>query len=283
VAWGSGRALAAPTPPPVYIPRGEPRGPPSCPRQCPLRRAGTRPPHTCRGRSDACAATAAPWGPRGCPFTPPCSPGTHRPFWAALDRSGRGLPHPASREGARGLPDPLCRRRPWRNVHTPVHASLRDTLIGCHLWRSRWRISRSAPTRRDCSNLISGVCSISPKYLDIGPGSPPDWSVFTWRIELTCGSPFGRLLPSYVSVLFLYCLYFGGYSISMIARLIDPAPLPSDNESTMGPGFAVFVTPGSASDVARTKVLLPRLEGDSVHFIVRLRSVAIYRLFNQCH
>ena len=80
---------------------------------------------------------------------------------------------------------------------------------------------------------------------------------------------------------FFYRLYFGGYSIFMIARSIDPAPLPSDNENTMGPGFAAVGTPGSQSDAARTKVLLPRLKGDSVRFIARLRSVAIYRLFNQ--
>jgi len=62
-------------PAPVYIPRGEPRGPPSCPRQCPLQHAGTRPPpHPCRGRSGSCAATAAPWVPRGCPFAPFCPP-----------------------------------------------------------------------------------------------------------------------------------------------------------------------------------------------------------------
>jgi len=58
---------------------------------------------------------------------------------------------------------------------------------------------------------------------------------------------------------FFYRLYSGGYSIFMIARSIDPAPLPSDNKSTMGPGFALVGTPGSPSDVARTKVLLPRL------------------------
>ena len=118
---------------------------------------------------------------------------------------------------------------------------------------------------------------------DIEPGSPPDWSVFTLRIELTCGSPFGRLLPSCISVLSFCRLYFGGISIFMIARSIDLAPLPSDNKSTMGPGFAVVGNPGSSSDVAQTKVLLPRLFGDSDRFIVRLRSVAIYRLFNQRH
>ena len=57
---------------------------------------------------------------------------------------------------------------------------------------------------------------------------------------------------------FFYCLYFGGYSILTIARSIDPAPFPSDNKSAMGPGLAVVGTPGSQSDVVRTKVLLLR-------------------------
>jgi len=108
---------------------------------------------------------ARPLPPRGCPEavrSRPLAPGTHRPVWAARDRSGRGLNHPASRESVRGLPDPLCRRRPRRKAHTPLRASLRDTPIGCHLWRSWWRIRPSAPTRRDGSNLITGVCSISP-------------------------------------------------------------------------------------------------------------------------
>jgi len=69
----------------------------------------------------------------------------------------------------------------------------------------------------------------------------------------------------------------------MIALSIDPAPLPSDDKSTMGPGFAVVGTPGSPSDVSPTKVLLPRALGDSVRFIVRLRSVATYWLVNQRH
>jgi len=56
------------------------------------------------------------------------------------------------------------------------------------------RAAAAGQRRGDC-------CSISPSYLDIGPGSPPDWSVFTWRIELPCGSPFGRLLQFCISVL----------------------------------------------------------------------------------
>jgi len=82
---------------------------------------------------------------------------------------------------------------------------------------------------------------------------------------------------------FFYRLYFGGYSIFMIARSIDPALLPSDNKSTMGPGFAIVGTAGSPSDVARAKVLLPRLKGDSVRCFVRLRSVANYLLLNERH
>ena len=73
---------------------------------------------------------------------------------------------------------------------------------------------------------------------------------------------------------FFFRLYFGGYSIFMIARSIDPAPLPSEYISSMGPGLAVVGTSGSPLDVARTTVLLPRLLGDSVRCIVRLRSVA---------
>jgi len=49
----------------------------------------------------------------------------------------------------------------------------------------------------------------------------------------------------------------------------------------MGLGLAVVVTPGSPSDVARTKVLLLLLLGDRVRFIVRLRSVATYWVVNQ--
>jgi len=120
---------------------------------------GHKPPHPYRCRSDACAAGAARWVSRGCPSTPL---GAHRPLWAARDRSGRGLPRPASREGVGGLPDPLCWRRTGRHAHTPLRASLCSTLIGCHKRRSWWRISRSAPTRRDGSNLITGVCSVSP-------------------------------------------------------------------------------------------------------------------------
>jgi len=51
----------------------------------------------------------------------------------------------------------------------------------------------------------------------------------------------------------------------------------------MGPGLAVVGTPGSLSDVARTKFLRPRPLGDSVRFIARLRSVAIYWLLNERH
>ena len=86
------------------------------------------------------------------------------------------------------------------------------------------------------------------------------------------------------SVLYIcpfFCrLYSGGYSIFGITRSIEPAPLPSDNKSTMGPGIAAVGTPGFPSDVARTKVLLPRLLGKSVRCIVRLRSVATYWLVN---
>ena len=91
--------------PQAYIPRGDPKGPPSCLRPWPVRHAGTRRPQLCRGRSDACAAAAARWVPRGCPSTPS---GVHRPFWAARARSPSRLHHPASHEGVRGLPDPFA-------------------------------------------------------------------------------------------------------------------------------------------------------------------------------
>jgi len=69
----------------------------------------------------------------------------------------------------------------------------------------------------------------------------------------------------------------------MIARSIDPAHFSSDIKSTMGLRFAVVGTPGSPSDVARANVLPPRPLGDSVRFIVRLRSVATYWLANERH
>jgi len=82
---------------------------------------------------------------------------------------------------------------------------------------------------------------------------------------------------------FFYRLDFGGYSIVMISRSIDLAPLHSDNKSTMGPGFPVVGTPVFPSDVARRKVLLSRLLCDSVRLILRLRSVATYWFVYQRH
>jgi len=138
--------------PPVMYSARRAQRPAKLPPAVPSAARGHKAPHPRRGRSDACAAAAALWVPRGCPSTPS---GTHPPFRAARDRSRRGLHHPASREGVRDVPDPLCRRRSRRNAPTPLRASLRDTLTGCHLWRSWWRTSRSAPTRRDGSNLIA--------------------------------------------------------------------------------------------------------------------------------
>jgi len=61
----------------------------------------------------------------------------------------------------------------------------------------------AAQTSRSAAISVAYLLSIA----NIGPSSPPYWSVFTWRIELTCGSPFGRLLPSCVSVLtFIVCI-----------------------------------------------------------------------------
>jgi len=94
------------------------------------------------------------------PAPRPSSP--RRLLWAACDPSRGRLHSPASHESVRGLLGRLCRRRPRRNAHTSVRAFLRDALNGCHLWPSwRW-ISRSAATRRNGSNLATGVCSIPP-------------------------------------------------------------------------------------------------------------------------
>ena len=92
----------------------------------------------------------------------PLPPGPHRPFWAARDRSRRRRHRPASRESVRGLPDHLPRRGTGRNALTSFREMLRDTMIGCHLWRSRLRIIRSALSLRERSNLTTGVCNISP-------------------------------------------------------------------------------------------------------------------------
>ena len=108
---------------------------------------------------------ARPLPPRGCPEAAHSSPLAVRHASVILGRSrpfAPLAPSPRPREGVRGLPDLLCRHWPRRDALTSLRALLRDMLIGCHLWRSRWRISRSAPTRPDGSNLITGVRSISP-------------------------------------------------------------------------------------------------------------------------
>jgi len=61
--------------PPRYIYHGaSPEPPPQLPPAVPPAARSHYAPHPCRGRSDACAATAAPWVPRGCPFTSSCPP-----------------------------------------------------------------------------------------------------------------------------------------------------------------------------------------------------------------
>jgi len=159
----------------------------------------------------------------------------------------RAPAHGAARANA--LPSSATRKTVARRSRGGVHG--RTGLP--HRPRAHRRHSHRSAFHRDA------LCSISPYYLPIERGSPRDWLVFMWRIELTCGLPFGRLHPSCISVLSFYRLHFGGYSIFMIARSIDSAFLPSDDKSTMGPGFAVVGTPGSPSDVARTKGLLPCL------------------------
>jgi len=72
MAWGTGRALAVPTPRYIYrmaSPEAR-RFAPAC-APCGTQAQG---PHSSRGRSDACTAAAAPWVPIGCPFPPPGPP-----------------------------------------------------------------------------------------------------------------------------------------------------------------------------------------------------------------
>jgi len=149
-------------PTPRYIYRGtSPEARPAAPG-CAL--CGTRaqgPPPPCRGGSDACAAIAAPWVPRGCPSTPSCPPariGHSGPL--ATVRAAGSITLPRARVS--GV-SPIPFAGAGHDV-TPTHPFARRyaTPFGCHLWRSWWRISRSAPTRRDGSNLTTGVCSISP-------------------------------------------------------------------------------------------------------------------------
>jgi len=156
MAWGTGGAFIVPNPP-IYIPCDEPKGRPCRPRWCPLRHAGTKPPPP-QGLMRCLHGRCRPLDARKLPVSAPWPSGPHQPFWAARDGSRRRFHRPASRESVRGLPDHVCRRRARRN---PVRASSRDTLIGCRLLRSWWRITRSAPTHRDDWNLITGVCSKS--------------------------------------------------------------------------------------------------------------------------
>jgi len=74
MAWGTGQALAVPQPSGIYT-MGRAQRPAQLPLAMPsaTRRNGPSP-HPCRGRSDACAATAALWVPRGCLLTPSCPP-----------------------------------------------------------------------------------------------------------------------------------------------------------------------------------------------------------------
>jgi len=60
-------------PPGIYTAKRAQR-PAQLPPAVPPAKRGHEVPHPCMGRSDACAAPAAPRVPRGCPFTPPCPP-----------------------------------------------------------------------------------------------------------------------------------------------------------------------------------------------------------------
>jgi len=103
--------------------------------------------------------------PPGCPEAARFRPLALQPASAILGRSrpfAPPVPSPRLAREYQGLPNHFCRRWPKRNALKSVRKSLRDSLIGCHLWRWWWRISPSAPTRQDGSNLITGVCRISP-------------------------------------------------------------------------------------------------------------------------
>ena len=53
---------------------GRAQRPAQLPPAVPPATRGHEVPHPCRGRSDACAASAVPWVPRGRPFTTSCPP-----------------------------------------------------------------------------------------------------------------------------------------------------------------------------------------------------------------
>jgi len=154
-----------------------------------------------RGRSGACAATAAPWVPRGCPLVPPGP----RHAAAILGRSRPFGPRPPSPRLARecqGSP-----RSPFAGAGhgvTPTHPFARryatPRLVATGGVRGGGSVDlrpRAGTARISSQGYVAYLLNIRI----LSPVAPPDWSVFTWRIELTCGSPFGRLLPSCISVL----------------------------------------------------------------------------------
>ena len=106
-------------------------------------------------------------------------------------------------------PPPAQRRRRNHRVRTALTA-LKTPAPRCrrthHVAAERTASPPSPPHRGSAAPPYRGSPQlVAVAYLlkswDIGPGSPPDWSAFTWRIELTCSSLFGRLLPSCISVL----------------------------------------------------------------------------------
>jgi len=162
--------------PPVYIPRNEPRRTPTCPHLCPARHAGTRPPTPV----GAGLMPARPLPPCGCPEAARPRPLALRHASAILGRSRPFAPRAPSPHLARG-----CQGSPRSPLQAPAKA------------KRPHAPSRVVTRHPDWLPLVAFVTP----HLAIGPGSPPDWSVFMWMIELTCGSLFGRLLPSCISVL----------------------------------------------------------------------------------
>ena len=126
---GMGNRAGARRPPtPLYIYHGASPEARPAPPGCALCGTQARP-LPCRGRSGACAATAAPWVPRGCPFAPSCP----RHASAILGRSrpfGPRAPSPRLARGCQGSPrSPLQAPATAQRPHTPSRVVTRQTRL----------------------------------------------------------------------------------------------------------------------------------------------------------
>jgi len=106
MAWGTGQALAVPRPAGIYT-MGRTQTPARLALAVPsaTRRRGPSP-HPFRGRSVACAATAARWVPKGCPLTPSCPPARIRHFGplVTVRAAGAHIPPRARVSGVSPIP-----------------------------------------------------------------------------------------------------------------------------------------------------------------------------------